>query len=623
MHLKGYLFVATTLAGFGVTSAYGQAAPEATAQSSAVSEGPTLTPASDSRELEDIVVTAQRREQNLQKVPISVAVASSARLQAAGIADVQSLKVVMPGVEVQSNQGSALPIIRGVGTKGTGGGIETPIAVYVDDVYYAAANANIFSFNNIAQVEVLKGPQGTLFGRNATGGLIHIRTKDPQQDFSGQVNVSYGNYQTFTGNAYVTGGLTPDIAMDFAIIGVAMGDGYGENLFNGKDVYKVSHEVGVRSKILADLDEDTRVRLIFDYSDSKSSMAAQRLDMGATAPAPFGPAYGGSAWDTNLDAQPYIKSRNGGVSARIDHDFAAVRVSSITAYRQSRFRTEFDQDQTPTRGRVINILNKDKQFSQELQIQSIGSGPLTWLLGAYYFNASSAYPYYFQDLLGPAIGANQITRNATVSEQGTDSIAGFAQATYRLTDRLSLTGGLRYTSEKRALEDASLTSTLTTGATIVQIPPTNLSARFNKLTWRAVLDYQFSDAVLGYISANRGFKSGGYNTLNITLPSFRPEVLDAYEAGLKTTLFDRRVRLNVAGYYYDYKDVQVQRASPAGTGTANGTNAELYGVDIDLEARVTEALRINAGYQYNHGRYGDFPGSMSRGRPMRRLGLMG
>lgn len=615
MIYKTSLFVTAAAGCFASTAAFGQAAPQATGSPPATEAAPsspssTTSAVTNEGGVEEIIVTAQHRKENLQKVPIAVTVASASRLEASGIIDAQSLKIAMPGVEVQASNGSALPFVRGVGSKAIGGGIETPVAVYVDDVYYGVATANIFSFNNLSQVEVLKGPQGTLFGRNATGGLIHIHTVDPQESFGGKFNIGYGNYETLSGDAYITGGLAPGVAMDLAVIGTTMGSGFGTNLFNGKDVYKISHEFGARSKIVASVGSDTEVRLIFDYSDSISSMLTNRLLPGTTAPAPFGPSYGGDPWDTNLDTMPYIKSHGGGVSGRIDQDFGSVKLSSITAFRKASWRTEFEQDQTPTRGRIVNILNTDDQFSQELQFKSNSNSKLSWIFGLFYFNAHSKYDFFRQNLLGPAIGPNLVTQNFTLSQQDTASIAGFGEVSYKLTDRLQLTGGLRYTSEKRSLVDASLTSTLTTGETIVRIPNTNLSRTFNKLTWRAVLDYQFSDDVFGYVSANRGFKSGGYNTLNITLPEFRPEVLDAYEIGLKTTLLDNRVRLNMAGYYYNYGDVQVQVASAAGTGTANGTSAEIYGAEFELEAQVTDALRLNAGYQYTHARYGDFPGAI-------------
>lgn len=560
--------------------------------------------------LGEIVVTAQKRSENLQKVPISVAVATADELTASGVVTVQSLKMLTPGVEVQGNHGYAYPIIRGVGSKANAPGIEPPVATYVDGVYYAAPTGSILTFNNIAQVEVLKGPQGTLFGRNATGGLIQVTTKDPTQELSGKFNISYGNYQTLRGDAYIAGGLSENIAADLAFTGTTMGDGYGKNLTTGKDVYKVDHDINLRSKWIFTLGEDTSMRLIFDYASVHSTMNATRVRSGETAPAPFGPAYGGGNWDVSADTEYFYDAKQGGVSLRLDHEFGSVRVASITAYRKVDYEGLFDFDYTPTRGRYLSSTQRDWQFSQELQLLSSDQGPIVWSVGAYYFRADASYPFVHVHFAGPAIPPNGAVLSDTKSTQGTDSIAGFGQATWEIASGLKITGGLRYTSEERSLTNAMTTVTFMNGTSAVTVPLTNVHRRFNKLTYRAAVDYQFSPDVMGYASYNRGFKSGGYNPNVLTLPPFDPEVLDAYEAGIKTSLWDRRVRFNLGGFYYDYNSVQVQRVVNGGTGVANGAKATLYGFETEIEARLSDPLSIRVGYQYLHGKYDSFPNAI-------------
>lgn len=576
----------------------------------------SAVPSGENVGLEDIVVTAQRRSENLQRVPISVAVATSAQLQSSGVNNVQSLKLLTPGVEVLSNNGYVQPFIRGVGSKATGPGIETPIAFYVDGVYYGAPIANLMSFNNIEQVEVLKGPQGTLFGRNATGGLIQIRTRDPKSELGGEVKVEYGNYQTLRGDLYLTGAVTSGWLIDIAAQGTTMGDGYGTNLFTGKDVYRIKHDIAFRSKSLITLGDATEARVILDYSDTKNNMNATRSAPNDTIAPPFGPPFDGRPWDVDLSYEPLSKVEAGGASLRLDHDFGGVKLASITAYRASEAVIHLDLDYSRVDGRQLSVKQRDRQFSQEVQLLSDTPGPFTWVAGLYYYTARARYLLNQVDFNGVAALPTttpgvSIVRSNTFSHQDTDSLSAFGQATLSLTDSLKATAGLRYTSEKRTLGDAQSYSTLSNGVRLTTVPLFSASERFKKLTWRAALDYQFSDAVLGYVSYNRGFKSGGFNPSGLTIPPYRPEVLDAYEAGLKTTLLDRRVRLNGAFYYYDYQDLQVQRAVPLGaTGIYNSEGAKIYGADLDLQAQITTELTVGGGYQYAHGRYKDFPGSL-------------
>ena len=557
----------------------------------------------------EIVVTAERRSTKLQKTPISIAVVGSEQLESIGVGNLLNIKVAAPGVEVQANNGYAAPVIRGIGTKANGPGVETPVAVFVDGVYYATPVSTLFSFNNIAQIEILKGPQGTLFGRNTTGGLIQVTTRDPSAEWGGEVNISYANFETFRGDAYLTGGLSESVKADISVQMVTMGDGYGTNLFNGKDVYRIRRDISARSKWLFNLGPDTELRVIGDYANAKHSMAAQRVPVGAVIPPPYAPAYGGGDWDTSLSTQPIIKIKSGGISGRLDHDFGTLRFASITAYRETDFSNNFDFDFSPVNGRSVLILQHDEQFSQEVQLLSPSGNALTWTVGAYYFNASSRYDPITFFFNGVATLPGNNIKNTVFSNVKTDSISGFGQLTYEVVPGLRLTGGLRFTSEKREMPGrAFLTSA--TGSIRVTVPQRTLKRRDQKLTWRLAADYQFTPDVMGYVSYNRGFKSGGFNPSGLTLPPYKPEVLDAYELGLKTMFLDRRIRLNSAIFYYDYQDVQVQRIVDGANGVFNGGKARLYGLDTELVFQATPEFNIRAAYQFTHGEYKVFPGSV-------------
>lgn len=559
--------------------------------------------------LQDIVVTAQRRSENLQRVPIAVTVATGDQLARGGVSGVQNLEIAAPSVKVQSVNGYVLPIIRGIGSRATGAGIENPVAIYVDGVYFSSSAGVPFSFNNIEQVEVLKGPQGTLFGRNATGGLIQIRTKDPSHDTSAYADLTYGNYQTGKLGLYATTGLTANLAADIAFEGSTQGKGYGRNLGTGSEVGKVDHDLGVRSKFFLDL-ADTKARLSLDYTDVKGSQNVQRIAPGVISPAPFNIPFPGGAYDTNNNVDPRLRTRAGGVSLRLDHNLGKVGLVSITAYRRTHTEFDFDLDFTPIDARYAHADETSWQFSQELQLLSRSQGSLTWLVGAFYFRARGTEQPVTLGLNGVA-SVPTVPRTVASSfftHQDTESISGFGQATLAVASNVNLTAGLRYTSEKRTLQGSNI-NTRADGSTIVA-GTVDTGETFSKPSWRLAIDYNVTPQTLAYASYNRGFRSGGFNPLSVTAPAYRPEVLDAYEVGLKNTLFDRRVRLNGAAFYYNYKDVQINRLINGFTGVYNGARAETYGAEIELDAQPSKRLRANASYQYLHGRYTSFPSAV-------------
>ncbi|MDB5576031.1 MAG: TonB-dependent receptor [Bradyrhizobium sp.] len=589
---------AVALAGMvGVSTAQAQSSPNASpppaqdAAKAGAEDGVTR--------LEDIVVTAQRRSENLQDVPVAVTALSAASLESKGIASTTDLSAVTPGLTYTTVVGSALPRIRGIGTAISLGGNENPVATYVDGVYIASSAASVLSFNNIEQIAVLKGPQGTLFGRNATGGLIQITTRDPEQSFEGQSSLTVGNLRTLGGNLYVTGGLTDRLAADLAVFYQKQKDGFGRNLTTGSDVGQ-NRDLALRSKWRLELGPDTVARLAFDYSEARAAGPAFRPVLG-TVPI-TGVSFTGGPYDIATETDPSLKRSQGGASVQISHDFGDVNFVSISAYRKSDFQSIFDIDKLPVHISRSNLTNRDRQFSQELQLLSTGPGPVQWVLGAYYFNSRGRYDPLVIDNV-----ANDIVISST---QDTESYAVFGQGSYKFTDKTSLTAGLRYTTETRDYK-ASALNVLASG-TVINNPTITGVLKAKKPSWRLALDHHFTDDVLGYVSYNRGFKSGGFNPQRFTQPlsPFKPEVLDALETGVKADLLDHRLRINGAAFYYDYSNIQAN-AFVSGISTIyNAASATIYGLDLDVTAAPISALVLTLGLTLIHDRYEDFPNAV-------------
>ena len=565
------------------------------------------TAAADTGHLDEIVVTAQKRAENVQNVPITVSTLSAEQLAQSGVQGITDLKTVVPGLNMLNANGKLNTSLRGIGSNAVAPGFENPVAIYVDGVYYASTVANFLNLDNIAQVEVLKGPQGTLFGRNATGGLIQITTRTPTQETQMDGNLSYGNFNTTTAAFYVGGGIAPNLAADFSVYANHRGDGWGNNLSTGGPVDTIRHDLTARTKWVWDLSDDTKFTLIGDYSNSESTPNSVLVVPGTVSG--FTPQLGRApdlGYDVNDDAANYKKGFAAGVSLLAQQNLGFVSLSSTTAFRNSRYSESFDLDGGPQDLAAASDIWPDRQFSEELQIQSKTDVPLTWQAGVYYFDDTAAYDPIA--LHAPYLGVNL----AFLNKQSTSSIAGYAQATYHFPENTNLTVGGRYTSETRKAYDGS------TSAYVIPINLTlpvdyapNEKATFDKFNYRVSLDHRFNDDFMAYLSTSNGFKSGGFNTGSPGTAPYQPETVTAYEIGAKSDLWDRHLRWNNSVYYYDYKNLQTQVLVTSGViSIANAASAHIYGLDSDMQALITEAFHVNSAFSYNHATYASYPGAL-------------
>ena len=563
-----------------------------TAASSAETAGSTDEAAAGDQ-LPTITVTAERRSESLQTVPISVEAVTSSEIADLGVGDSLTLPELVPSLTYTVLGFGSVPFIRGVGTNNVAVNNESSVAAYVDGVYRPFGIGNLLDFNNVERVEVLEGPQGTLFGRNATGGVIQVVTRDPQQAPSLDANVGYANYNTGSASFYGTTGITQNLAADIAVVAQDQTEGWGRNVYTPEQTY-FQKFIELRSKWLLTIDEATTARLTLDYSHMSGNDDNRQHPPGT---------FGVDGVVQNLP--PFDVSQNpeerwyngAGAALRLDHDFGAVDFVSITSLHNDLAYYRSDEDATPVNVVDGHVNLRYEDFTQEVQLNSPASSKIKWVLGAFYFNgwgvnnplgiyglAAAPAPYF--DIWGT---------------QRTESEAGYGQATVPLTSSLDFTGGVRYTTETQNFHGA------TVSPLAVLAPLSQNEQSSDKVTWRASLDYTFTPGVMAYISDNRGTKSGGFNLSN-GVP-FQPEQLDAYEFGVKSEFLDHRVRLNGSTFFYDYKDMQVYVVT---TGTQNVENAaasRLEGAELNLELLPVKNLTIKAGVSLLHTWFVTYPGA--------------
>ena len=554
----------------------------------------TSATSDSSDQIETVTVSAQRRAQNMQSVPIAITAITADQLASSGITTTANLSAEVPGLALTQNLTGGSPFIRGIGTTNSLLGQEASVATYVDGVYIASPSATLFDLNNVDHVEVLKGPQGTLFGRNATGGVIQVITRDPSQDTSANAMMGYGNYDTLSGSFYGTTGLTDDVAADIALYGSNQGEGWGKNLTTGQDAF-TSTSLSGRSKIRWDLSQSTNVTLALDYSYEQNELGEGYHMLPGSLGIDGVTRYAGF-YNTQGDPNDLATIRQGGVSLTINHDFDFATLRSISAFREITVDARYDEDATPVPFTEIFSTQREGSFSQEVQLLSPEASKVNWILGAYYLRDSAAF-LPVTNMGGPSF--DDTTSSYIYARQDTNSYAGYAQATVPIFDATNFTAGLRYTADDRTIQGHLV------DAGSVLLPETQ-SMDADKLTWRLSLDHQFTDNFMGYVSYNTGFKSGIYNTIVYFEPSVKPENLNAYEAGFKSEFFDHRLRFNGSAFYYGYHDIQINDIQDGTSVLLNAARATIKGVDADVDVFLTNELKLTGGFSVLDGKYDSF-----------------
>jgi len=540
----------------------------------------------------DIVVTAQRRAQSLSDVPASVSVISSDKIEASGLTNSIDLGQVTPGLTVTTLGSFTQPSVRGVSTAIIGIGNPSNVAIYLDGVYQTSQLGNAFDFNDIDHIEVLRGPQGALYGRNATGGAIIITTRRPRFDFGGEASLSYGRFNEVIADGYVTGGLSDTLAASLAVQ-YRRDDGYLHNVTLGIRAGDVEN-YSARGRLLFQPNDRFSALLSLEYTrrDDNSAWNSHILDFNSVArarglPLPADP------YDVAHNYDPILHSRVKAVTLQMNYDFDFATLTSTTGYRNTRGHILQDPDYSPADLSKSEWFQEEEALSEELTLTSRGSGRFSWILGAYGSTENNGYDPYVSN--GVELLATQDVKSASI----------FGTASYRLGGGFTIDAGARYSWERKHY--------VATRPTLGQ--SRDIQDSWTAFTPQASLRWEFAPRSLLWFTYSRGFKSGGYNGSGFPDSPFAPESVNGYEFGGRTRI-GREFSFEASAYHYDYSDVQVSAATPSsnpGAPTTAVTNAASVNVNgLDLTATLTpiQRLNISLGYSYIDATYADFPNAI-------------
>ena len=576
--------------------------------------------------LGDIVVTARKRTERLQDVPVAVSAVKGDALLTQGAINVQDVSRVAPGLFYQSIEPSRPNIyLRGIGTRSFDAGAESSVGTFIDGVYIGRFGGQIANLVGVDRVEVLKGPQGALFGRNTIGGAINITTKKPGDEFEARVTGTYDRQSHFHSDGGGATGIVSGPLVEGKLFALLSG-GYNHDdgnmlATNTGRRYNGQTSKTARGRLVWKAADDLEFDLAGDYLDTKDSLGFRGNDVDGTRPAILVAKPG---LTEPVDPDPYRFSqtsfpgshdRSGGVGLTSTYGGDAAALTSVTAYRAGRERGDSDLDGTAFDTVSNPVAEKSHQVSQELRLSSVSGGALTfadkvnWLVGVYY------YSEHVRRSEGQLIGADSVLTffsggpfdNVSNVRVNTRSYAAFGQVGVKLTDTLKIDAGLRYSSDHK--------HAVIGGVTDFPLPflvPADFEVTphktFSSVDPSATLSYKPTRDILAYVSYSKGFKSGAFQYVAFT-PALAsaivdPEKLNAYQAGVKTEFLDHHLRINAAAFYYDYNNIQVPRIEiPAGGSVpavtlSNAARSHVKGFEVEGVGILTRNFRIEYGYAF-------------------------
>ena len=575
-------------------------------------------------QLDTVTVTARKREETLQDVPVAVTAFTPEALDTLNIKDLGDLDSQVPNLTIYAARGSTSTVtayIRGIGQADPLWGVDPGVGIYLDDVYIARPQGALLDVFDVERIEVLRGPQGTLYGKNTIGGAIKYISRGLREETAGFASLTVGNYNQLDAKAGIGGSIGDGVLRGRIAVASMTRDGFGENLANDQPVSDKEINA-VRAQFGAFASEDFDVQFSLDWMDDQSGVRGAKM----LAPNPLAPAY------PPLDDRYDIRSGMGNVNDttmkgasmtanwHLDEDWT---LKYVIAKRESDTHTMIDFDTTPLKLVDVEAFYYDEQVSNELQANFDAGGRARGVMGLYWFNgdAGGQVLNYFSNPLAPPALTNPLFGD-TQGYVNTSSIAAYADWTFDLTDQLKLDVGARYTDEDKhavALNRFYTTPEYTTAwGTAANFDKT---VNFKNFSPKASLDYQFTPDIMGYLSFSRGFKSGGYNIRANTTAvprsgePFQDEQVDSYEIGSKMSFLDQRMFLNLAYFYNQYEDIQLSVFTsytlPNGSQSFFGdfTNAgkgTVQGVEVEYQFLPTEHWLISGNLAWLDAEYDEF-----------------
>lgn len=568
--------------------------------------------------LEEIVVTAQKRSERLQDVPISVSALSSDSLAANDVKSLQDLTGTVPGFVATNsvNYGAAPLSIRGVGGANGGGNFfnDEPVAVYVDGIYIGRLSFSTSDLLDIDSIQVLRGPQGTLYGRNSTAGALLVAAKRPTDSLNGYVQAGYTSLDDFRIGGAIAGPLASDKLTARLALSYSDRKGFWTNTYTGKKAGG-SEDFSGRLSLQFRPTEKLTFDLIGEYLDQNAEPVTVRVSnvSNSATDSPFlvrsdlNQALKDN--ETAFNDPNIFKAKTKSVTLLGEWELDGLTVNSLSNWRSWDSTGAQDSDGDVligANGAPLHFTNsgvfRNDQYSQELRLSSDADKPFSWIIGGFYLHENNAVDPF---TINNPNGAGGLGTSASFTAfQKLDAYAAFADATFKISDQFSVIGGIRYSYEQKEFQNTQRVVTIVGTPTrpagsVLSAPPTvNYQRSWDDVTYRAVANYKPTVDVLVYASFSTGFKSGGFNAFGLT-DAFNPEQITAYEAGVKSEWLDRRLRLNSALFRYDYTDLQVRLPVPTGgVNIQNAASARSQGVELESVILPAEGVRLTANVAY-------------------------
>ncbi|HWU02653.1 MAG TPA: TonB-dependent receptor [Novosphingobium sp.] len=566
----------------------------------------------------DIVVTAQHRKQTEQDVPIALTVIDGKDLDKRNVQNVNDLENSVPSLEIDKQFGGGQPQfrLRGVGGTDYAANNTNTVGVYVDDVALPYGSMTQGAMFDIERIEVLRGPQGTLYGRNTTGGAISIITGEPTRDFHAGVDVSYGSYNALDVQGHVSGALSDTLTGRLAVT-TSQGGAWQYNRDTGEKLGN-RNQTAVRGKLRWQPSSKTTVDFAGEYNRDKSDGLGLHLltsftdGHGVYHPADTDPRATGwgvssqlaSIMGVGTNAKPFRNNTGYGAQVKLTTDLGWGTLTAIPAHRHFTRKEFNDWDGTSSNEANTYFFNDIDVDSGEIRLASRQNGHTRWQLGLYH-SAEHVTGGFYSDFTDYTSLAN-LWKTSYSQRVNTSAIYGSGE--HDLTSKLTVSAGLRFEHEVRRMENFTSEVIYPTYALRAAA---NQHLEMNEWSGRAALDWRFSRQAHAYASVSRGVKSGGFTTYNTGIPDqlnpYNPEKLVAYELGIKSDLFDRKLRVNVSGFYYDYYDYQLQGVIYTGSSRVgrilNVPRANLWGGELEITAAPIEGLQITQSLAYKIGHY--------------------